>query len=86
MNIIVEEITISGAVVELQWGEGDAGLGIAVFSAPSDAVGETGPSDGEEFELRGKKYKLGQHSYSTDQPGCEHDDKCECAAVIYPVE
>ena len=81
----VETITINGADVELHWGEGQ-GLGTAVSTCSADKVGETGPSDGETFELRGKSYRLGQHDYSTDQPGSEDDDECTCTAAIYAVE
>lgn len=86
MSNKIETITINGAEVELHWGEGSVGLGIAVSSCPSDKVGETGPSDGETFELRGKSYRLGQHDYSTDQPGSEDDEECTCSAAIYAVE
>ncbi|OQA33718.1 MAG: hypothetical protein BWY57_00998 [Betaproteobacteria bacterium ADurb.Bin341] len=85
MSTKIETITINGAEVELHWGEGQ-GLGTAISTCPADKVGETGPSDGEEFTLRGKTYRLGQHDYSTDQPGCEDDEECTCSAAIYVVE
>lgn len=85
MSTKTETITINRAEVELQWGEGHA-LGTAVSTCPTDKVGETGPSDGETFVLRGKKYRLGQHDYSTDQPGCEDDEECTCTAAIYADE
>ena len=80
-----QTITINGAEVELQWGEGQE-LGKAVHTVPADAVGDTGPSDGDTFETEGKKYRLGQHDYSTDQPGSEDDEECTCTAAIYAVE
>lgn len=82
MSEKIETITINGAEVDLHWGEGE-GLGTAVHTTASDAVGEVGPCDGEVFTLRGKTYRLGQHSYSTDQPGCEDDADCTCSATIY---
>lgn len=78
------KITLNGAEVELQWGEGQE-LGTAVHTVPADVVGDTGPSDGELFELGGKKYRLGQHDYSTDDPGSDDGD-CTCTAAIYAVE
>lgn len=80
-----EMIEINGAEVELHWGEGQT-LGKAVHTVPSAAVGDSGPSDGEQFELRGKKYRLGSHDYSTDQPGSEGDAECTCSADIYPAD
>lgn len=77
-----QTITINGAEVELYWGEGQ-GLGTAVHTVPADAVVDTGPSDGEAFEIAGKKYRLGSHDYSTDQPGSEDDADCVCTAAIY---
>ena len=83
-----KQITINGAEVQLLWGEGTSSdsVGKAVSSAKSDEVGETGPSDGERFELDGKQYRLGSHDYSTDQPGSEDDGECVCTADIYLVE
>jgi hypothetical protein len=80
-----QTIKINGVEVELNWGEGSA-LGKAVHTVPSDDVGAGGPSDGETFEVDGKKYRLGSHDYSTDQPGNEDDEDCTCSADIYAVE
>lgn len=83
-----KNIKINGAEVELLWGEGTTSesVGKAVHTVPSDNVGENGPSDGETFEVDGKKYRLGSHDYSTDQPGSEDDEDCTCSADIYRVE
>ena len=80
-----ETIEINGTEVELQWGEGQ-GLGTAIHTVPTDKVSDCVISDGETFELRGKKYTLGQHDYSTDQPGSENDAECTCTAAIYEAE
>ena len=80
-----ETIEISGTEVKLQWGEGQ-GLGTAIHTVPTDKVSDCVISDGETFELRGKKYTLGQHDYSTDQPGSENDLDCTCTASIYEVK
>ena len=84
-KIMKNTTTIKGTEVELQWGEGQ-GLGTAAHTVPSDRVSDCVISDGETFELRGKKYTLGQHDYSTDQPGSEDDAECTCTAAIYEVE
>ena len=78
----IQTIEINGAEVELHWGEG-VGLGTAIHTIATDDVGVTGPSDGDTFTLDGKVYELGQHEYSTDQPGCEDDTDCTCTAAIY---
>lgn len=77
-----DTLTINGVEVSLLWGEGP-GLGRAVHTVPADKVGELGPCDGYVFELHGRKYRLGSHDYSTDQPGCEDDKECTCEATIY---
>lgn len=81
----IQKIKMNGQEVELQWGVGE-GLGTAVYTVASDSVGDTGPSDGDTFEIDGTQYRLGQHDYSTDQPGHEDDDECECTAPIYSVD
>lgn len=80
-----EQIEINGVEVELQWGEGP-GLGRAIHTIPTGEVSDCRVSDNEIFTLRGQTYRLGQHDYSTDQPGCENDADCTCSAAIYEEE
>jgi hypothetical protein len=86
-----ETIQLKGVEVEIQFVEdhGDQHVGWATHTVASADLEEgtaNGPSDGETFELGGKTYRLGQHDYSTDQPGSEDDKDCVCTAMVYLVE
>lgn len=77
-----QTIKIRGVDVEIYWGEGP-GVGMAVHTVPSADLDEgtaAGPNDGEEFELDGRAYELGQHDYETG------GDETTCSAAIYELE
>lgn len=81
------QITIRKIDVELDWTDcpSAGSVGRATHTVTTDQMeAGYGPVDGETFTIGGKKYCLGQHDYSTDQPGNdEDDDECTCSAAIY---
>lgn len=76
------EINLKGAQVTIDWINNPANdiLGHASHTVSSDSLDEgtaDGPSDGENFEIEGKKFRLGEHDYETD------DGKTTCTAAVY---
>lgn len=75
-------ITINEVEVELTFRAG-VGVGQAVHCVSTSDLANGpsgGPSDGEEFEVDGKSYKLGSHDYD------EQGDVTVCVAEIYEAE
>jgi hypothetical protein len=80
-----ETIQLKGVKVTIQFVEdhGDKHCGWATHTVPSAGLDDgtaDGPNNGEEFELRGKTYRLGAHDYDTD------DGQTTGTARIYEVE
>ena len=80
-----QTINLKGVEVEISWGEGSTrdSIGTASHTVSSDDLDEglaDGPSDGETFEVDGKKFRLGQHDYDTS------DGQTTCTANVYTVE
>ncbi len=77
-----QTINLKGVEVEISWGEGSTtdSIGTAthtVSSADLDEGSAAGPSDGATFEVDGKKVRLGQHDYETN------DGETTCSANVY---
>jgi hypothetical protein len=83
------QIIIRETAVELDWTDCPTrdSVGRATHTITCDQLeAGYGPVDGETFKTEGKKYRLGKHDYSTDQPGNGEDSECTCSAAIYAVE
>ena len=80
-----QTLKLKNAEVEISWGEGSTkdSIGTAIHTVSSDDLDEgcaDGPSDGETFEVDGKKFRLGQHDYEP------HSGQTTCTANVYSVE
>ena len=76
---MTDTIKLNGTAVTLEWREG-AGIGRAIHVVSTQELSDgiaPGPSDGEEFEIQQKRYKLGSHDYEED------DENTVCYAEIY---